>query len=87
MVSLTDLDELVGFFSYSREDDDDSEQALSTLRTRIQNELRTQLGRSKETLRLWQDREAIPPGTLWEFKSTPRSIKRSSSFRSSRPAS
>jgi TIR domain len=66
MVSLTDLDELVGFFSYSREDDDDSEQALSTLRTRIQNELRTQLGRSKETLRLWQDREAIPPGTLWE---------------------
>jgi hypothetical protein len=65
MPALSDLPELVGFFSYSREDDEDFDRALSKLRTRIQNDLRAQLGRSRETLRLWQDREAIPPGTLW----------------------
>jgi hypothetical protein len=65
MPRLSDLPELIGFFSYSREDDEDFDHALSKLRTRIQNELRGQLGRSRETLRLWQDREAIPPGTLW----------------------
>jgi hypothetical protein len=65
MPSLAELPEIVGFFSYSREDDADSEHALTTLRRRIQNELRAQLGRSGETLRLWQDAEAIPPGTLW----------------------
>jgi hypothetical protein len=65
MPALSDLPELVGFFSYSREDDENFDHALSKLRTRIQNELRAQLGRSKETLRLWQDKEAIPPGTLW----------------------
>ena len=63
MTSLAELPELVGFFSYSREDDQDSEGALSALRDRIQRELRGQLGRA---LRLWQDREAIPPGRLWE---------------------
>jgi hypothetical protein len=66
MSSLVDLPEIIGFFSYSREDDEDSENGLSALRTRIQNELRAQLGCSKDALRLWQDREAIPPGTLWE---------------------
>jgi hypothetical protein len=66
MSSLADLPEIIGFFSYSREDDEDSENGLSALRTRIQNELRAQLGCSKDALRLWQDREAIPPGTLWE---------------------
>jgi hypothetical protein len=65
MASLTDLLELVGFFSYSREDDVDSHGALSTLRTRIQGELRGQLGRTAKTFRLWQDKEAIPSGTLW----------------------
>ena len=65
MPTLSDLPVIVGFFSYSRDDDEDFDHALSKLRTRIQNELRGQLGRSKETLRLWQDREAIPPGTLW----------------------
>src|SRR5690348_8554190 len=65
MPRLSDLPEIVGFFSYSREDDEDFDHSLSKLRTRIQNELRAQLGRSRETLRLWQDREAIPPGTLW----------------------
>jgi hypothetical protein len=64
--ALTDLPELVGFFSYSRDDDRDSEGGLTLLRRRIQSELRGQLGRSEKTLRLFQDAEAIPPGTLWE---------------------
>ena len=66
MHSLADRSELVGFFSYSREDDTDSMGALSTLRDRIQRELRGQLGRSARDFRLWQDREAIAPGSLWE---------------------
>jgi hypothetical protein len=66
MASLTDSAELVGFFSYSREDDEDSNGALSALRDRIQRELRGQLGRTSKTFRLWQDKEAIAPGKLWE---------------------
>ena len=66
MASLADLPELVGFFSYSREDDADSHGALSALRSRIQGELRGQLGRTAKTFRLWQDKEAISSGTLWE---------------------
>src|ERR1700722_1447909 len=66
MSSLADLSELVGFFSYSREDDKDSHGALSALRGRIQGELRGQLGRTAKSFRLWQDQEAIPFGTLWE---------------------
>jgi hypothetical protein len=66
MSSLADLPELVGFFSYSREDDADSHGALSALRNRIQGELRGQLGRTTKTFRLWQDKEAIASGTLWE---------------------
>jgi hypothetical protein len=66
MASLTDLPELIGFFSYSRDDDDDSRGALSELRDCIQRELRGQLGRSRTSLRLWQDKQAIAPGKLWE---------------------
>jgi len=66
MSSLAEIPELVGFFSYSREDDEDSHGALSALRNRIQGELRGQLGRTAKTFRLWQDKEAIPSGTLWE---------------------
>jgi formylglycine-generating enzyme required for sulfatase activity len=66
MSSLADLPELVGFFSYSREDDADSQGALSALRNRIQGELRGQLGRTAKNFRLWQDKEAIASGTLWE---------------------
>jgi hypothetical protein len=66
MPSLAELPEVIGFFSYSREDDLDSVGALSALRTRIQGELRGQLGRTAKTFRLWQDKEAIPSGTLWE---------------------
>jgi hypothetical protein len=62
MSSLADLPELIGFFSYSREDDADSQGALSALRGRIQGELRGQLGRTAKTFRLWQDKEAIPSG-------------------------
>ncbi len=66
MSSLTDLPELIGFFSYSREDDEGTFGALSALRERIQHELRAQLGRTAKTFRIWQDKEAIPSGTLWE---------------------
>src|SRR5580693_6126739 len=66
MSSLADLPELVGFFSYSRDDDDDSNGALSALRDRIQRELRGQLGRTRTEFRLWQDNAAIPSGALWE---------------------
>jgi TPR repeat protein len=64
--TLAEAEEIVGFFSYSREDDDDSRGALSALRDAIQRELRGQLGRSRQQLRLWQDKEAITPGRLWE---------------------
>jgi hypothetical protein len=63
MSSLADLPELVGFFSYARSDDENSDMALSLLRKRIRSELRLQLGRE---LRLWQDTEAIPHGALWQ---------------------
>jgi formylglycine-generating enzyme required for sulfatase activity len=63
MAFLADLPELVGFFSYSRSDDEHSGGALSRLRARIYDELRLQLGRD---VRLWQDTAAIPHGTLWE---------------------
>jgi hypothetical protein len=66
MSSLADLPEIIGFFSYSREDDDAFRGSLSALREGIQRELSAQLGRSKRTFRLWQDQEAIAPGTLWE---------------------
>ena len=45
MSSLADLTDLVGFFSYSRSDDEHSDGALSLLRERIRKELRMQLGR------------------------------------------
>jgi hypothetical protein len=66
MASLADLPELVGFFSYSREDDQGSRGSLSALRDAIQNELSAQLGRSQADFRVWQDKSAISLGTLWE---------------------
>jgi hypothetical protein len=66
MSSLADLPELVGFFSYSRDDDEDAKGALSNLRDGIQRELRSQLGHARAKLRLWQDKSAIPEGRLWE---------------------
>jgi hypothetical protein len=66
MASLAELNELIGFFSYARDDDTDFKGALSALRERIRKELRGQLGRSAPTFKLWQDTLAIPHGALWE---------------------
>jgi hypothetical protein len=66
MPSLIGIPELVGFFSYSREDDQGSRGALSALRDAIQTELSAQLGRTHTDFRLWQDKAAISLGTLWE---------------------
>ena len=63
MASLAESPELVGFFSYSRRDEQHTGGALSLLRARIHDELRLQLGRE---FRLWQDTAAIPEGALWE---------------------
>jgi hypothetical protein len=60
---------IVGFFSYSREDDEAFDGTLSTLRDGIQRELSAQLGRSRATFRLRQDQAAIAPGQLWESES------------------
>jgi TIR domain len=76
MASLAEPPGLVGFFSYSRSDDEHSGLALSQLRGRIYNELRLQLGRR---VRLWQDTAAIPHGTLWE-QEIRRAINESSFF-------
>jgi WD40 repeat protein len=66
MSSLAGLAEVVGFFSYSREDDEAFKGSLTGLRDTIGRELAAQLGRSKRNFRLWQDKEAIAPGRLWE---------------------
>ena len=50
MASLADTPDLVGFFSYSREDDEGSGGRLLKLRERIQEELRAQLGRTQRRL-------------------------------------
>jgi flagellar biosynthesis GTPase FlhF len=66
MSSLAELPELIGFFSYSREDDEAFKGTLSALRGAIHRELSAQLGRSKTTFHLWQDQAAISPGKEWE---------------------
>jgi hypothetical protein len=63
--SLADLPEVVGFFSYSREDDADANGKLSDIRDAIRRELGSRLGRSDRTFRLFQDKEAIPLGAKW----------------------
>jgi len=66
MSSLADYPHLVGFFSYSREDDEGSGGRLSKFRICIQEELRGQLGRTKGDFELFQDKVAIAHGTKWE---------------------
>src|SRR6516164_6382486 len=67
MGSLAQLPELVGFFSYSREDDEDSKGKLTALREAIGSELAQHLGRSRrKDFRLWQDQAAIMAGDDWE---------------------
>jgi hypothetical protein len=61
---------LVGFFSYSREDDVDFNEELSKFRNTIQAELSAQLGRNRDNFRIWQDRFAIPHGALWQKQIT-----------------
>lgn len=65
-MSLAELPELTGFFSYSREDDKGSAGRLTRLRERIHEELRSQLGRRATSFKVWQDTVAIAEGTLWE---------------------
>ena len=66
MASLAQLPELVGFFSYSREDDKAFRGSLWALRDAIQRELSALLGRNDKNFRLWQDQDAIAPGEMWE---------------------
>jgi len=61
MPTLAESPELVGFFSYSRDDDEDFDRTLSSLRQAIGKELRAELGRTKQDFRLWQDQDAIAP--------------------------
>jgi TIR domain len=68
MSSLADFPEVVGFFSYSRDDDEDFGHQLSSLRDAIHKELAAALGRNKRNFRLWQDQDAIAPGEMWEAK-------------------
>ena len=68
MPSLAELPEIVGFFSYSREDDEAFRRTLSAIRDAIQRYLSAQLGRTNRNFRLWQDQEALAPGKMWELK-------------------
>ncbi len=79
MSTLAEVPELIGFFSYSREDDEGSKGSLSALRDAIQAELSAQLGRSQIDFRIWQDKAAISHGTLWE-KQIDQGIKQSVFF-------
>ena len=67
MASLADLPNLKGFFSYSREDDEDFRRELSAMRAAIGRNLAALLGRKKrQDFDLWQDVDAIAPGKMWE---------------------
>jgi formylglycine-generating enzyme required for sulfatase activity len=79
MASLAQLPEIVGFFSYSREDDEDFRGSLSALRNAIARDLRAQLGRTKRNFRLWQDQDAIAPGKDWEAEIT-KAVEQSAFF-------
>ena len=79
MSSLADFPELVGFFSYSRDDDKAFRRSLSTLREAVGSELAARLGRSEKNFRLWQDQEAIAWGDLWESEIT-KAIEQSAFF-------
>jgi F-box protein 11 len=68
MSSLADLPKLIGFFSYSRDDDEGDDGAVSALSDRIYRELRGQLGRTRENFRLWRDKDALAVGEHWKAK-------------------
>jgi hypothetical protein len=68
MSSLADLPQLIGFFSYSRDDDEGDDGAVSALSDRIYRELRGQLGRTRENFQLWRDKDALAVGEHWKAK-------------------
>ena len=68
MSSLADLPQVIGFFSYSRNDDEGDDGAVSALSDRIYWGLRTELGRRSETLKLWRDKDALAAGEHWKEK-------------------
>jgi hypothetical protein len=68
MPLLTQLPNLVGFFSYSRTDDKTDDGAVSALANRIYVELLSQLGRKPENFKLWRDVDALRTGDQWKEK-------------------
>jgi hypothetical protein len=62
---LADVRPLRGFFSYSRQDDQLSDKALSRLREKIADALKMQLGHDVE---VWQDTHDIRGGARWELE-------------------
>ncbi len=68
MMSLADLPNLIGFFSYSREDDQGDDGAITALADRIYRELRAQLGRTSQNFKLWRDKDALAAGEHWKLK-------------------
>jgi hypothetical protein len=68
MSSLAELPNLIGFFSYSRNDDEGDDGAVSALANRIYRELRAQLGRTADNFKLWRDKDALAAGEHWKEK-------------------
>jgi hypothetical protein len=68
MASPVDLTNLIGFFSYSRNDDEGDGGAVAALAHRIFLELRAQLGRNNENFKLWRDKDALAAGEHWKEK-------------------
>jgi flagellar biosynthesis GTPase FlhF len=68
MSSLAELPNLVGFFSYSRNDDEGDDGAITALANRIYRELRAQLGRNDQNFKLWRDKDALSAGEHWNEK-------------------
>ena len=66
MDSLEQFPEILGFFSYSRHDNEASRGSLSNLHDAIQRDLSGKLGRTERNFRVWRDQEAIAPGKVWE---------------------
>src|ERR1700738_3058137 len=62
MSSLAQLPKLIGFFSYSRTDDEGDDGAVLALANRIYRELRSQLGRNDQNFKLRRDKDALAAG-------------------------
>jgi TIR domain len=68
MAPLAQLPKLIGFFSYSRNDDEGDDGAVLALANRIYRELRSQLGRTDADFKLWRDKDALSAGEQWREK-------------------